>query len=50
MALPNVIMTPHNSGHVDVPSTFSIDILKENIQRFLAGAPLINEVDWARGY
>ncbi len=49
-ALPNVIMTPHNSGHVDVPSTSSIEILKENIQRFLAGEPLINEVDWARGY
>lgn len=50
MALPNVVMTPHNSGHVDEPATYSMDVLKENIRRFLAGDALINEVDWARGY
>ena len=50
MAFPNVIMTPHNSGHVEVPATFAVDILKENIRRFLTGDALINEVDWSRGY
>ena len=50
MSFSNVVMTPHNSGRVDVPSSFSVDILKENIRRFVAGEALINEVDWARGY
>ena len=50
MALPNVLMTPHNSGHVDFRSSYGIDLLKTNITRFLAGETLLNEVDWARGY
>ncbi len=50
MAFPNVVMTPHNSGRVDVPSSNSLGILKENIRRFIAGESLINEVDWERGY
>lgn len=47
---PSVLMTPHNSGHVDVASSFALDVLKDNIARFLAGEPLVNEVDWERGY
>ena len=43
-------MAPHNSGHVDVASSFALDVLARNIARFVAGEPLINEVDWERGY
>ena len=43
-------MTPHNSGHVDVAASFAMDVLKRNIAHFLAGEPLVNEVDWQRGY
>jgi len=50
LANPNVLMTPHNSGHVDVASSFALDVLARNIARFVAGEPLINEVDWERGY
>ncbi|MDE2838928.1 MAG: D-2-hydroxyacid dehydrogenase [Chloroflexota bacterium] len=50
LAHPRVLMTPHNSGHVDVVTSFAMDLLKRNIASFLAGDPLINEVDWARGY
>lgn len=50
LANPNVLMTPHNSGHVDVASSFALDVLTRNIARFVAGEPLINEVDWERGY
>ena len=50
LAHPRVLMTPHNSGHVDVATSFAMDMLKRNISHFLAGEPLINEVDWQRGY
>ena len=50
LAHPRVLMTPHNSGHVDVVTSFAMDVLKRNITHFLAGEPLINEVDWERGY
>ena len=50
LAHPRVLMTPHNSGHVDVATSFAMDVLKRNIASFLAGEPLINEVDWQRGY
>ena len=50
MAFNNVIMTPHNSGHVDAPSSHAMAILKENLARFLDDQPLINEVDTERGY
>ena len=50
MSLPNILMTPHNSGHVDEREYLSVGILKENISRFISGKELINEVDWQRGY
>lgn len=43
-------MAPHNSSHVDVASSFAPDVLARNIVRFVSGEPLINEVDWERGY
>jgi phosphoglycerate dehydrogenase-like enzyme len=50
MAMPNVVMTPHNSGITDVDESFAIQLLCENLRLFLEGKTLINEVDWAREY
>jgi phosphoglycerate dehydrogenase-like enzyme len=50
LAFENVILTPHTSGQSQHPATDSLDIFKENLRRFLAGQPLLNQVDWARGY
>lgn len=50
LALDNVILTPHVSGNTDQPSTRPLEIFKENLCRCLAGEPLLNQVDWSRGY
>lgn len=50
MTLDNVILTPHSSGQSQQRSAGSLEILKENLRRCLAGQPLLNQVDWARGY
>ena len=45
--LPNVLLTPHVSGGLQMPSTLGkvVNILKENIRRYYANEPLHNEVD-----
>jgi phosphoglycerate dehydrogenase-like enzyme len=50
LAFDNVMLTPHTSGHGDLPSDDSMEIFVENIRRLLAHEPLVNLVDWARGY
>jgi phosphoglycerate dehydrogenase-like enzyme len=50
MAFPNVVMTPHNSGETDVSFWPVVESFSENLRRFIAGEPLINEVDFSRGY
>jgi phosphoglycerate dehydrogenase-like enzyme len=50
LALENVILTPHTSGQTEHPPTGPIEIFRENLRRCLAGEPLVNQVDWARGY
>jgi phosphoglycerate dehydrogenase-like enzyme len=50
VALDNVILTPHTSGMTEHPATGPLDIFCENLRRLLAGQPLINQVDWERGY
>ena len=48
--LPNVLITPHTSA---VTSGFwrrEMDLILENLRRFLRGALLSNEVDRTRGY
>jgi phosphoglycerate dehydrogenase-like enzyme len=48
--MPNVLVTPHVSA---VTRTFwrrEADLIIENLRRLLAGEPLLNEVDKARGY
>lgn len=47
---PNVVMTPHVSGASDTPARVGFDLFVENLERFLAGEPLVNVIDWERGY
>ena len=44
---PNVIVTPHASGHT---LRFLDELVVENVRRYLAGEPLLNQVDPERGY
>ena len=44
---PNVIVTPHVSG---ATSRFLDDLVVENVRRYIAGEPLLNQVDPERGY
>lgn len=50
LAMPNVIMTPHNSGKSDRTHDFSRELFTENLGRFVAGEPLSNVMDPASGY
>ncbi|HEU5317980.1 MAG TPA: D-2-hydroxyacid dehydrogenase [Chloroflexota bacterium] len=43
--LPNVLITPHSSGHSPHSGERMFDLLKENLRRFAAGEPLLNVVD-----
>ena len=43
-------MTPHSSPRSDVSHMFALDLFCENLDRFLKGEPLVNVVDWDRGY
>lgn len=48
--LPNVIITPHTSVNTDVQHARGIDLFCDNLQRYLTGEPLLNVLDWERGY
>ncbi len=50
LKLPNVVITPHISQQAEVNHNFGIDVFCDNLARVLKGEPLINVVDWARGY
>ena len=50
LAFENVILTPHTSGMTEHPPTGPLDIFRENLRRCLDGQPLLNQVDWTRGY
>jgi len=50
LTLENVIFTPHTSGQSEEREFGSLAIFKENLRRCLNGEPLINQVDWERGY
>lgn len=49
---PNTILTPHVSGLLSQPENFekAANICEENLRRFLAGQPLMNQVDRSTGY
>jgi D-2-hydroxyacid dehydrogenase (NADP+) len=50
LAFENVLLTPHTSGQTEHSPTGSLDIFRENLRRCLAGEPLLNQVNWERGY
>ncbi len=50
LAFENVILTPHTSGMTEHPPTGPLEVFRENLRRCLDGQPLVNQVDWTRGY
>ena len=46
----NVIITPHIAGRSDQDEGRMVGTIKENLQRFVDGKPLINVVDKQKGY
>jgi D-2-hydroxyacid dehydrogenase (NADP+) len=48
--LKNVIITPHISGGTEIYNERAVEIFCDNLRRYLAGEPLRNVVDPARGY
>jgi phosphoglycerate dehydrogenase-like enzyme len=47
---PNVILSPHVSGFLPSYDDRCAELFAANLERYLAGAPLLNVVDRARGY
>jgi phosphoglycerate dehydrogenase-like enzyme len=45
-----VIITPHVSGSSDSPQHRSIELFCDNLRAYLSGDPLLNVIDWERGY
>jgi phosphoglycerate dehydrogenase-like enzyme len=48
--LPNVIITPHNSGFRAGHFDAVVDLFSENLTRFERGVELLNLVDLSAGY
>jgi phosphoglycerate dehydrogenase-like enzyme len=48
--LPNVLITPHLGGASDRFWEREIALLRDNLQRYLSGGPLLNVVEKPRGY
>lgn len=48
--MPNVILTQHTSGSSPANTKRVLAIFRENLRRFLKGEPLMNVVDYGRGY
>jgi phosphoglycerate dehydrogenase-like enzyme len=48
--MENVILTPHISGGTEIYNERAVAIFADNLRRYLAGEPLENVVDPARGY
>jgi phosphoglycerate dehydrogenase-like enzyme len=49
-SLENVLITPHTAAVTEKLWERHYDLIVENLNRFLAGKPLLNEVDKSRGY
>lgn len=47
---PRILFTPHISSGSDVPVDARWTIAIDNIRRYVAGEPLLNQVDLARGF
>jgi D-2-hydroxyacid dehydrogenase (NADP+) len=46
----NVVITPHVAGRSDQDAARMVGTIKENLQRFVEGKPMINVVDKQKGY
>jgi phosphoglycerate dehydrogenase-like enzyme len=49
-ALPNVTITPHDAWRSPHTKTRTVELFLDNLRRFLAGRPLVNVVDYGKGY
>jgi phosphoglycerate dehydrogenase-like enzyme len=49
-AMQNVILTPHVSASSDLGQTVRLEILKENLRRYVAGEKMLSVVDVVKGY
>jgi phosphoglycerate dehydrogenase-like enzyme len=51
---PNIVITPRIGNGSDVTASgvsgFSIELFCDNLDRLLKGEPLLNVIDWERGY
>jgi phosphoglycerate dehydrogenase-like enzyme len=47
---PRVVITPHTSSVSDGDRHGGMDLFCDNLRAYLAGKPLRNVIDWARGY
>lgn len=47
---PNVIITPHSSSDSDLGSEAPLQVVRENLRRYLAGDKMLSVVDVTRGY
>ena len=48
--IPNVMITPHSASESDLSERNTIMLARENLRRYVHGAPLLNLVDLTRGY
>ncbi|MBI3248790.1 MAG: D-2-hydroxyacid dehydrogenase [Deltaproteobacteria bacterium] len=48
--LPSVLITPHTSVGTDVSHALGTELFCQNLRRYLKGEPLLNVIDWERGY
>ena len=49
-SLPSVIITPHVSARSDLGDAARMDILRENVRRYVSGDRMLSVVDVRRGY
>lgn len=49
-SMPNVIITPHVAGMSEGSRAITMALARENLRRYVAGKPLLNQVDFKRGY
>ena len=47
---PRVLLTPHVSGASDEHRHGAIELFCRNLRAYLDGTPLLNVIDWERGY
>ena len=45
-----VLITPHVSSRTDQSHHRGVELFCENLRAYLAGRPLVNVIDWKRGY